>query len=97
MCAPTLRVLQRRQWSGDILAALGLAAGLAVSLTEQKQYSATAQLLIQNPGPVAALGATQSEVTPTDLQTELQLATSAPVQQAVRTEFGSVPEFRHQR
>ena len=88
-----LRVLRRRQWWVILIAVLGLATGLAVSLTEQKQYSATAQLLIQNPGPVAALGATQSQVTPTDLQTELQLATSAPVQQAVRTEFGSVPEI----
>jgi len=91
---PTLRsylvTLRRRKWwvAGFVL--LGLAASLALSLTEAKQYSATAQLLVQSSGQGANLGTTQP-VTTTDVQTDLQLVTSAPVVKAVRAELGSAP------
>ncbi len=92
---PTLRsylvVLRRRKWWVISVALLGLAASLALSLTEPKQYSATAQLLVQPAGGNLVLNATQAQITTTDVQTELQLVTSAQVEQAVRRKLGSAP------
>ena len=85
-----LHILRRRKWWVGLAAALGLAASLAFSLTAHKQYSATAQLLVQPSIDASGAGATQPlPVTQTDVQTELQLVTSAPVQQAVRAQLGS--------
>ena len=70
---------------------LGLAASLALSFTEPKQYSATAQLLVQSSGQGISLGTTPQQVTTTDVQTDLQLATSEPVVQLVRRQLGSAP------
>jgi tyrosine-protein kinase len=85
-----LHILRRRKWWVGLAAALGLAASLAFSLTAHKQYSATAQLLVQPSIDASGAGATQPlPVTQTDVQTELQLVTSAPVQQAVRDQLGS--------
>jgi polysaccharide biosynthesis transport protein len=86
--APTLRtyltVVRRRKWWLAGFALLGMAGSLAISLTSPKEYAATAQLLVQPSGAVQA-------VTPTDVQTELQLVTSAPVTAAVRRQLGSEP------
>ena len=73
------------------LALLGLATSLAVSLTQPKQYSATAQLLVQAAGQGVSLGSTSQQVTTTDVQTDLQLATSAPVAQIVRKKLHNAP------
>jgi succinoglycan biosynthesis transport protein ExoP len=87
-----LQILRRRKWWVAVAAALGLAASLAFSLTAHKQYSATAQLLVQPSVNASGLGAAQPQpVTQTDVETELQLVTSAPVQQAVRARLGSAP------
>jgi polysaccharide biosynthesis transport protein len=87
-----LHILRRRKWWVGLAAALGLAASLAFSLTAHKQYSATAQLLVQPSIDATGVGATQPlPVTQTDVQTELQLITSAPVQQAVRAKLSSAP------
>src|ERR1700749_4833551 len=93
---PNLRayvaVLRRRKGWVAAMAVLGLAVSLAFSLTEAKQYSATAQLLVQSVGSNLALNSSaQAPVTPTDVETELQLVTSAQVQQSVRKTLGSVP------
>jgi len=92
--APSLRtyliVVRRRKWWLALFALLGLAGSLAISFTEPKEYSATAQLLVQPSGAVA-FGAYQLPVTPTEVQTELQLITSAPVTEAVRQRLGSAP------
>ena len=92
--APSLRtyliVVRRRKWWLALFALLGLAGSLAISFTEPKEYSATAQLLVQPTGAVA-FGAYQLPVTPTEVQTELQLITSAPVTEAVRQRLGSAP------
>ncbi len=86
-----LQVLRRRKWWVSLIAMLGLAASLAFALTAHKQYSATAQLLVQ-PSFDPSGGALQEQpVTQTDVETELQLVTSAPVQQAVRQRLGSTP------
>jgi polysaccharide biosynthesis transport protein len=87
-----LHILRRRKWWVGLAAALGLAASLAFSLTAHKQYSATAQLLVQPSINAAAVTSSQPlPVTQTEVETELQLVTSAPVQQAVRARLGSAP------
>jgi succinoglycan biosynthesis transport protein ExoP len=86
-----LTVLRRRRWWVVTLTLLGLGAGLALSLTQAKQYSATAQLLVQSPGGSSALNSSQTPVTSTDVQTELQLVTSAQVEKQVRSKLGSAP------
>ena len=87
-----LHILRRRKWWVGLAAALGLAASLAFSLTAHKQYSATAQLLVQPSINASGVGVTQPQpVTQTDVETELQLVTSAPVQQAVRAQLNSAP------
>jgi len=86
-----LQILRRRKWWVGLIALLGLGASLAFVFTAHKQYSATAQLLVQ-PSFNPSGGALQEQpVTLTDVQTELQLVTSAPVQQAVRQRLGSTP------
>ena len=93
--APTLRtyltLLRRRKWWVIALALLGPALSLALSLSQPKEYSATAQLLVQFSGTAVNVGGGQQQVTPTDVLTEMQLATSAPVLQAVRATLGSAP------
>ena len=90
---PTVRthltILRQQRWwvIGTVLAGLG--AGIAVSATQPRQYSATARVLIQSVTGSAASGT--AAVTPTDVQTELELVTSAPVRQAVAHELGSAP------
>ena len=86
-----LQILRQRKWWVGSITVLGLALSLAFSLTAHKQYSATAQLLVQPSVNASGLGTAQQPVTQTDVQTELQLVTSAPVQQAVRDRLKSAP------
>jgi polysaccharide biosynthesis transport protein len=87
-----LQLLRKRRWWVVAFTLAGLGLSLAVSLTGQKQYSATAQLLVQASGGVnPAVGFSQSPVTTTDVQTELQLITSAQVEKQVQAKLGVVP------
>jgi len=86
-----LYTLRRRKWWVASITVLGLAVSLAFSLTAHKQYSATAQLLVQPSVNTSGLSVVQEPVTQTDVVTELQLVTSAPVQQAVRSRLNSTP------
>jgi capsular exopolysaccharide synthesis family protein len=92
---PTLRsyaqIVRRRKWWVIALALLGLMASLAISFTEPKQYTASAQVLVQSSSQATALGSTQQPVTQTDVQTVMELVTSAPVVRAVQRELGSAP------
>jgi capsular exopolysaccharide synthesis family protein len=83
-------IMRQRKWWIIGAALLGLAVSLVLSLTQVKEYSATAQLLVQPSGQAVASGLAQP-VTSTDVQTEIQLVTSAPVQQAVQRLLGSHP------
>jgi polysaccharide biosynthesis transport protein len=83
-----LHILRQRKWWVSAIAVLGLGTSLAFSLTAHKEYSATAQLLVQ---PSFNTSGAQQPVTQTDVQTELQLVTSAPVQQTVRNRLKSTP------
>jgi succinoglycan biosynthesis transport protein ExoP len=87
-----LQVLRKRRWWVTAFTLLGLVASLVLSLTRQNLYSASAQLLVRATGGITlALGSSQYSVTPTDVQTELQLVTSAQVQDLVRKQLGSTP------
>jgi succinoglycan biosynthesis transport protein ExoP len=92
---PTLRsymlLVRRRKWWVAGLAVVGLGISLALSFTEAKQYTATAQVLVQSAGGPSSLDAPQQAVTATDVQTELLLVTSAPVQSVVSRKLGSAP------
>jgi len=92
---PTLRsyaqLVRRRKWWVIAFALVGLMVALAISFTETKQYAASAQVLVQPSTESSALGSTVQPVTPTDVQTMLQLVTSAPVTSAVRRQLGSAP------
>jgi len=93
--APALRsylaIARKRKWWIAGAALLGLALSLALSVTQPDQYSATAQLLVQPSGASTASGGAVAAVTPIEVQTDLQLVTSAPVQQAVSQRLGSMP------
>jgi succinoglycan biosynthesis transport protein ExoP len=93
---PTLRgylhVVRRGRWWVAAFSLLGLGLSLALSLTATKQYTATAQLLVQSVGNVnIATGLNQTLLTTNDVETELQLVTSAQVQSQVRAQLGSAP------
>lgn len=87
-----LAIFRQRKWWVLGIALIGLSGSLAFSLVQQKQYSATAQILVQPSGGTVAIGSAQQPVTPTDVQTEMQLVTSAPVQKRVRHQLGSEPD-----
>jgi polysaccharide biosynthesis transport protein len=92
---PTLRgylhVARRGRWWIAAFALLGLGISLALSLTATKQYTATAQLLVQSAGNLGLDSGSGQVPSPTDVQTELQLVTSAPVQSQVRAQLASAP------
>src|SRR2546429_6391507 len=95
---PTLRsytrLVLRRRWWVPGLALLGASVSLAISLTQPTQYAATAQVLVQSSTGPGALSGTPQQVTPTEVQTMLQLVTSAAVQSQVRQRLGSTPPVR---
>ncbi|MHB1511144.1 MAG: tyrosine-protein kinase domain-containing protein [Acidimicrobiales bacterium] len=84
-----LALLRRRKWWVIALPVLGLVASLGYSLTQPKAYSASAQLLLQPEN--VWVTANQQPITPTDVLTELQLVTSAPVEASVKRQLGSAP------
>jgi polysaccharide biosynthesis transport protein len=87
-----LRIVRVGRWWVVGFALLGLGAGLGLSLTSTKQYTATAQLLVQSVGSDnLGNGSGASVLTAADVETELQLVTSAQVQQQVRSKLGSAP------
>jgi capsular exopolysaccharide synthesis family protein len=95
---PTLRsytrLVRRRKWWIGGLTLLGLATGIGLPLTQARQYTATAQILVQGATGPTALAQAPQQVTPTQVQTMLQLVTSASVQQAVRRKLGSAPPIQ---
>jgi len=87
-----LRIVRAGRWWVVAFALLGLGASLVLSMTATKQYTATAQLLVQSVGSDnLSGGSSTSDLTAADVETELQLVTSAQVQQQVRAKLGSAP------
>jgi succinoglycan biosynthesis transport protein ExoP len=86
-----LQILRRRYyWVIAAVVLLGAAAG-GYSVNQPKQYTASAQLLVQPTTGTLPSAATQQVISPTDVLTELQLLTTAPVKAAVRQQLGSEP------
>ena len=85
-----LPILRQYKWWVSVFTLLGLALSIAWSLTQTPQFTATAQVLIQTVGSPSQLAAPQP-VTQTEVLTELQLVTSAPVASSVRRTLGSTP------
>jgi uncharacterized protein involved in exopolysaccharide biosynthesis len=86
-----LDVLRRQKWWIYAITVACVAASLAYSFQAHKQYTATAQLLVQASAGVTMPGMPQQPVTQTDVQTALQLVTSAPVRAAVSRQIGVAP------
>lgn len=85
-------ILRRRRWWIAVITVLGLAASLAYSFTALKEYSATAQILVQSSADASTPGSAQVPVTQTDVETDLTLVTSAPVADSVAHLLGSAPQ-----
>jgi capsular exopolysaccharide synthesis family protein len=86
-----VQVLGRRiHW---LLAVTVLCVAVAVSFSsvQSKRYSATSQLLVQPDSGNVPISGTQQTVSPTDVLTELQLVTSAPVEAAATKKLGFAP------
>ena len=88
-----LQVLRRRRSWVIGLTVLCLVAALGYAVTATKQYSASAQLLLQPSGGSVNLNNNPASVSPTDVLTALQLATSAPVKEGVTKKIGSAPSI----
>jgi non-specific protein-tyrosine kinase len=86
-----VEVLRRRFFWVLALTILAVAVAAAVSTVQKKQYSATAQLLVQPASGSVPISGTQQTVSPTDVLTELQLVTSAPVQALAAKKLGFAP------
>jgi len=80
-----LRVLRRRKWWVIVCTGLALAGAIAYSFSAPKKYSATAQLLVQPQSGTLPLNTPAQSITPTQVLTELQLLSSAPVVDAVKS------------
>ena len=89
-----LQVVRRRfPW---VLAVVVLAVVVSVALGEvqAKKYIASAQLLVQPAGSASSLSSgNQQTISPTDMVTELQLLTSAPVLTKATTQLGFAPSI----
>jgi receptor protein-tyrosine kinase len=90
-----LLILRRRAGWILLVTVLVVAAAVGIDHARTKQYTATAQLLVQPPSTVNN-SVTPQTVSSTQVLTEMQLLTSTPVKQAVQralkiAEFSKVP------
>ena len=90
-----LRILRRRAGWILLVAVLVVAAAVGIDRARAKQYTASAQLLVQ-PASTVSNAVTQQTVFSSQVLTEMQLLTSTPVKQAVQrvlgiSQFANVP------
>jgi capsular exopolysaccharide synthesis family protein len=84
-----LKVLKSRKRTIVVVFVLVVAAVLAYSFAQTKQYTATAEVLIQPSGAPPQVGGTETtSLQPSDIQTQVQLISSAPVKASVTTKLG---------
>jgi len=86
-----LQILRRRVRWIVALTALSLALVAVFINVQSKQFSATAQLLVQPATGSVPIAGNQQTISPTDVLTELQLLTSAPVNAQAAKKLGYVP------
>ncbi len=89
-----LHVLRRRKWVVVLAATVVAATAVASSYAQTPVYQATAQLLI-TPAISTSSALNQSGVVSApsvqDVQTQMQIITSRPVQDIVKSELGAAP------
>lgn len=88
-----LQVLRRRAPWVLAFVILAVAAAAGYSAVQKKEYSATSQLLAQPSSGSLPLGGTQQTISPTDVLTDLQLLTAAPVEAKVEKVLGFTPRI----
>jgi succinoglycan biosynthesis transport protein ExoP len=88
-----VQVLRRRFYWVLAFTILAVAVAAGISTVQKKQYTATAQLLVQPASGSVPIGGTLQTVSPTDVLTELQLITSAPVEALASKRLGFTPKI----
>jgi succinoglycan biosynthesis transport protein ExoP len=89
-----LAVFRRRYPWIIIVAVFAVVVSLGLSAVQHKKYTASAQLLVQPAGSASSLSSTnQQAISPTDILTELQLLTSAPVFTKATSQLGFQPSI----
>ena len=93
-----LQILRRRcYWIVAGVVLFGAAIG-GYSVSQPKQYTASAQLLVQpSSGALSPGSGSQQIISPTDVLTELQLLTTAPVKKKVQKSSGASLTLRPRR
>lgn len=87
-----LQVLRRQIHWVIALTVLAVAIALAYGSVQKKEYSATAQLLAEPASGTVPLSGTQQTVSATDVLTDLQLITGAPVAARAKKSLGFTPK-----
>jgi capsular exopolysaccharide synthesis family protein len=85
------QLIRRRKWWVIWLGLAGLVLSLGLALHEAKQYSATAQVVVQSATTSAAASTVQEPVTTAQVQTMMLMVTGSPVQRSVEQKLGSAP------
>src|SRR5579872_5079983 len=88
-----LQVLRRRSHWVVAFVILAVAASVGYSSVQKKEYSATAQLLAQPSSGNVPLSGTQQTVSSTDVLTDLQLLSAAPVEAKAQKALGFAPRI----
>ena len=88
-----LQVLRRRFRWIVALTVIALALAAVFINVEAKRFSATAQLLVQPASGSVPISGTQQTISPTDVLTELQLLTGAPVKAQAAKRLGYEPKI----
>jgi capsular exopolysaccharide synthesis family protein len=88
-----LQVIKRRSPWLLAVTLLSVAVAVAFIAVQKKQYSATAELLVQPASGSVPISGTQPTVSATDVLTELQLITNAPVKGQVTKKLGFTPQI----
>lgn len=80
-------IWRRKDWVAGMVV-LGVVLATTYSFSSPKEYSATAQILVQSPvGAVSALDGTPVTISATDVLTESQLLSAPPVANVVEAEL----------
>jgi len=72
---------------------LCVAGAVAYSAVQKKEYSASAQLLVQPASGSVPISGTQPTISSTQVATELELVASPPVKALVKKKLGFLPKF----
>jgi capsular exopolysaccharide synthesis family protein len=86
-----LQIIGRRFAWLLAITVLCVAAAVAYSVVQKKQYTAAASLLVEPAG--GSIAGTQVTVSPTDVLTEIQLVKNAPVKEQVTEKLGFTPKI----